>query len=295
MAGGEAREPSPGQRLGSALKALQQGSGRTLRSLESEVMISDSSLSRYLRGSTVPPWATVRDLCRALEADPSDYRLLWEEADRSQPKPLPAVPVAVTDTATGPSSSESGWRRWRTAAGLRVRSRWASAGAAACAGMLLGTALTWFALVPDASSPAARSDSDARSGERESLPSVPGTQDTVRIFVNRSTGNCLDHSLDHGVRSYLPNGMSYQRWTVHPLPDGTAEMRNHATGACLDGGPAGLRALSCGKADSQRWALTAWADHSVQVKNASTGTCLDDGASGLRAVPCDRSEHQKWG
>ncbi|WP_432013633.1 helix-turn-helix domain-containing protein [Streptomyces cucumeris] len=48
-----------------------------MRSLESEVLISDSSLLRYLRGSTVPPWAIVRDLCRALGADPGEYRALW--------------------------------------------------------------------------------------------------------------------------------------------------------------------------------------------------------------------------
>ncbi len=59
------------------------------------MLISDSSLSRYFRGSTVPPWATVRDLCRALGADPTEYRALWEAADRSQNRQAagPGLPV----------------------------------------------------------------------------------------------------------------------------------------------------------------------------------------------------------
>ncbi|MCX5375186.1 RICIN domain-containing protein [Streptomyces sp. NBC_00091] len=268
MTGVDGQQGSPGQQLGSALKALQQRSGRTLRSLESEVLISDSSLSRYLRGSTVPPWATVRDLCRALGADPADYRVLWEAADRSQPKP----PPAPTDS---PDSPDSPWR-----------SRWTWAAGGAVAGLLLGAALTWF-LLPAAAP--ARTPSATKAG----APAPP--HDVVRIFVNRATGSCLDHSLDQGLRSFPPNGMSYQRWTVHPSPDGTSELRNHATGACLEGGGSELRARSCDASPSQKWTLTTWPDASVQIKSRTTDTCLDDSTAGLRALPCDRSDHQKWG
>ncbi len=286
MAGVDGQHTSPGEQLGSALKALQQRSGRTLRSLESEVMISDSSLSRYLRGSTVPPWATVRDLCRALGADPADYRVLWEAADRSQPKP-----PAGTGAALAPGSR--GLRRQRLA-GIRVRGRWAWAGAGALAGLVLGAALAWF-LLPADSAPG-QDPSKARAAGGEDPHGTPGSHDVVRIFVNRATGNCLDHSLDQGLRSFAPNGMSYQRWTVHPHPDGTSELRNHATGACLDSSGSGLRTSACSKAASQKWQLTAWDDKSVQVSSRTTGACLDDsGDAGLRAVPCDRSDRQKWG
>ncbi|MET9108880.1 helix-turn-helix domain-containing protein, partial [Streptomyces zhihengii] len=76
-------EENPALALGRALRELQQRSGCTLRSLESRVRISDSSLSRYFRGTTVPPWPTVRDLCRALGGDPAEFRVLWEAADRA--------------------------------------------------------------------------------------------------------------------------------------------------------------------------------------------------------------------
>ncbi|MCX4545711.1 RICIN domain-containing protein [Streptomyces sp. NBC_01565] len=280
------QQPTPGQRLGSALRALQQRSGKTLRSLESEVMISDSSLSRYLRGSTVPPWATVRDLCRALGADPADYRLLWEEADRCQVKPPP--PAGAEPAGAGPSW----WRRRQGTLVAWASSRWAWAAAGAVAGLLTGAALAWVAVPPDATP--ARNGA-ARAAGKDPRGGGQGPQDEIRIFVNRATGSCLDHSLDGGLRSFAPNGMSYQRWTVHPFADGGSELRNHATGACLDGSDAGIRAVSCSKSPSQKWSVTRWADASYQVRSQSTGQCLDDSTAGLRALPCDRSDRQKWG
>jgi len=56
MAAGEAPDDDAARRLGAELRALQQRSGCTLRDLETRVRICDSSLSRYFRGNTVPPW-----------------------------------------------------------------------------------------------------------------------------------------------------------------------------------------------------------------------------------------------
>ncbi|MER7759231.1 helix-turn-helix domain-containing protein [Streptomyces sp. NPDC097619] len=353
--------------MGDALRALQQRSGRTLRSLETEVMISDSSLSRYLRGSTVPPWATVRDLCRALGADPAEYRALWEAADRQQPRTGAAVlPEPEPELGPGPGSVEGPepvatgrsrephpprhqqvkdpasvatpplWLlRARSAARRLVgfppaRGRpWAWAAGGVCAGLLCALALALVGLWPTASTSvraggssdptrtpttAARPGTPAGGGSG-SAPAAP--QD--RIFVNRVTGNCLDHSLDQGLRSYAPNGMSYQKWSVRPFPEaagsagaGTAmgarggpgastvavssRLRNHATGACLETGPAGLRGVACSDtAAGQRWVVTTLPDASAEVRHRPSGTCLDDGPAGLRAVTCDGSARQRWG
>ncbi|MFD7630991.1 RICIN domain-containing protein [Streptomyces sp. NPDC059851] len=291
MTGPGGQQPGAGQQLGNALRELQRRSGRTLRSLESEVMISDSSLSRYLRGSTVPPWATVRDLCRALGADPAEYRALWEAADRCQPKPPadPAGPAPAADTR---------WRRWRRTAGSWARHRWAWAVGGACAGLVCGGVLAPFVPWPPGSAPARGAAAPQESGSAHGAGAGrggAGLADHNRIFVNRVTGNCLDHSLDKGLRSFAPNGLSYQRWTVHPYPDGSSELRNHATGACLDDGASGLRGASCSRAASQKWTVTALADASVEVRSRASGTCLDDGEQGLRTVPCDGSDGQKWG
>ncbi|MDT9687202.1 helix-turn-helix transcriptional regulator [Streptomyces sp. P9(2023)] len=88
MAADRPDDEEPARALGRAPRDLQRRSGCTLRSLETSVRISDSSLSRYFRGTTVPPWATVRDLCKALDGDPADFRHLWEAADRSQRGPV---------------------------------------------------------------------------------------------------------------------------------------------------------------------------------------------------------------
>ncbi|MFH9043503.1 helix-turn-helix domain-containing protein [Streptomyces sp. NPDC017966] len=101
------QQPDPraaARKLGSALRSLQQQSGRTLRSLEAQVRISDSSLSRYFRGETVPAWPVVRDLCRALNADPTEYRALWEAADPTRHD----EPTVTADNRTSDSNEAAG-------------------------------------------------------------------------------------------------------------------------------------------------------------------------------------------
>ncbi|MEU3556094.1 helix-turn-helix domain-containing protein [Streptomyces fragilis] len=84
MTGSRPERDEAVRKLANALRGLQRTSGCTLRSLEAQVRISDSSLSRYLRGESVPVWPVVRDLCRAMGADPAEYRALWEAADRAR-------------------------------------------------------------------------------------------------------------------------------------------------------------------------------------------------------------------
>ncbi|MFI1221420.1 MULTISPECIES: helix-turn-helix domain-containing protein [unclassified Streptomyces] len=357
MAGGEARWESPAQRLGGALRALQQSSGRTLRSLEAEVAISDSSLSRYLRGTTVPPWATVRDLCRALGGDPADYRTLWEAAGRSQspagtgerlapPAPTPAAepvppgyagpecaparrpepepgparrpereprparrpeaeprpghapepdprpdPGLARDPERGPGplpqpGPEHAPRRTRRF----LRSRRAVGLAGVLTGAALGSALTALVLAPSA--PGSGPGPEARNGagaQRAAAAPAAG-----RLLVNRSTGACLDDSLDARLRGYVCNALSYQRWTVRTGEDGTSSLRNHATGGCLAQGGSGPVTAACGTSGAQKWKVTALPDDAMEVRNAVTGDCLDDGPTGLRTVACGRTAAQKW-
>ncbi|MFI1562913.1 helix-turn-helix domain-containing protein [Streptomyces sp. NPDC020490] len=157
------RRPDHGaaaRKLGDALRSLQQQSGRTLRSLETQVRISDSSLSRYFRGATVPAWTVVSDICRALGADPAEYRALWEAADRTRPdEPAGTRPDEPAGTGTGTGTADAagpsrlpglaGWPRLRGA----VSSRWVTAAAAAAAGGL-ATALLLL-LLPSQDAPGA--------------------------------------------------------------------------------------------------------------------------------------------
>lgn len=306
MAGGDGRANSPARQLGNALRALQRRSGRTLRSLETEVRSSDSSLSRYFLGTTVPPWSAVDELCRVLGADPMEYRTLWEAADRSQGRPPPVDDGPADGPAAQPSNGSADAPADEPAPRARLGSlrtalhgRWAYATAGTVAGLLLGAALTSLTLQADPASTAGSRTTQAAGKERAPQHAM-GLSESVRIFVSRATGRCLDDSLDKRLRSYDCNGMSYQRWTVHPFPDGTRQLRNHATGACLADGDTGLRAAPCSASSSaaaaQSWTVTTWPDESVELRSKATGACLDDdGNAGLRARPCDRSGHQKWG
>ncbi|MFE5946733.1 RICIN domain-containing protein [Streptomyces sp. NPDC056480] len=291
MAADRADDREPALVLGRALRDLQRRSGRTLRALEESVRISDSSLSRYFCGSTVPPWSTVHDLCRALDGDPADFRYLWEAADRSQRRPVQteragrrdAVAPPVTDgDPAGDSPSECA--PGRRAPLRNGRTAWALAGTVL--GLVLGAGSV---VLVRPSAPAAGDDAPPRAAH--------GTSDARehdRIFVSRATGACLDDSLDKGTRSFPCNGMSYQRWTVRTTADGGTQLRNHATGECLDHGADGLRTGPCGTGASQRWTVSAGGDSSYEVRSTATRRCLDDSPEGLRVLSCDRTVRQKW-
>ncbi|WP_405851764.1 XRE family transcriptional regulator [Streptomyces sp. NBC_00090] len=297
MAADRPDDVEPARVLGRALRDLQRRSGRTLRALEKNVRISDSSLSRYFCGTTVPPWSTVDDLCRALGGDPAEFRHLWEAADRSQRRPVQAgqrdagQPPPVVgggpegdgpdgDGPAGDSPSEDAPRRRPS---LRSgRAAWALAGTVL--GLVLGAGSAALvgppAPAPDDAPPVAHGASAAREHDR--------------IFVSRATGACLDDSLDKGTRSYACNGMPYQRWTVRTTADGGTQLRNHATGECLEHGADGLRTVPCGPAASQRWTVIAGSDAAFEVRSTATRRCLDDSPEGLRVLSCDRTARQKW-
>lgn len=66
--------------LARQLSALRERSGLTLRDLQKATFVSDSALSRYLSGQTVPPWTTVVRICERLGAEAAALRPAWETA-----------------------------------------------------------------------------------------------------------------------------------------------------------------------------------------------------------------------
>ncbi|SDF36005.1 Helix-turn-helix domain-containing protein [Lentzea fradiae] len=263
MAPGRSNEPDPVRTLADALSTLQRNSGRPLRSLEPEIHVSDSSLSRYLRGHSVPPWDVVRALCVALKADPVEYRARWEAANAIQSRAVQEKP----DVAPSRKASRTEWR-------------WAATGGGV--GAVLGSLVT-LAVIPAPT-----------SGESDPAGPLPITT-SGRIFVSRATGACLDHSMEGGLRTFPCNGMSYQRWTVRPFGEGTYRISNHATGACLDRGATGLRSAECAETASQQWMVTV-SDAAAEVRRADDDECLHDDEVGLRLIACDGgSRKQRWG
>ncbi|GHF49625.1 transcriptional regulator with XRE-family HTH domain [Amycolatopsis bartoniae] len=80
------------EQLGEQLRRLRTRSGKSLKQLEKTVHASDSSLSRYLSGATVPPWPVVEQLCREADEDTAALRPLWEQAAGEAPEPTPDAP-----------------------------------------------------------------------------------------------------------------------------------------------------------------------------------------------------------
>ncbi|MGW9068039.1 RICIN domain-containing protein [Streptomyces yangpuensis] len=294
---GTGRHVTAARRLGDALRARQQRSGMTLRDLEQRALVSDSSLSRYFRGSTVPPWTVVRDICRAMDTDPDGYRALWEAADRAQSRPpsgpaadvgagtdgeAAAAPSAVIPspareapggTAEPLASPEAPLVARQAAApgGRRGRggvARWGWTAAGFVAGLVVGVGGTVLL---------------------EESP-APGT---ARVFRNKAAETCLDDSVE-GLRSWPCNGLHYQEWEFRPHRSGPGDLRNRATGACLDGGGTAPRARSCDGSTHQDWTVTGREDGTLQLRNLATGACLEAGAAALTARTCDGSDPQRW-
>ena len=92
----------PLARLGMTLRQLRGQTGKSLKELESEVHVSDSSLSRYFSGRAVPPWSVVERLSKLAGQDAERLRQLWEEASRTHR----ASTNAVGELSDEPSAGE---------------------------------------------------------------------------------------------------------------------------------------------------------------------------------------------
>lgn len=86
--------PQPVRELAAELRSLREKSYRSLRELQQATFASDSSLSRYLSGRTVPPWPVVEALCRLGDRDPAELRAVWERARQARGKRSQAAPFA---------------------------------------------------------------------------------------------------------------------------------------------------------------------------------------------------------
>lgn len=69
------------------LRRMKDESRRSLREIERATHVSNSSLSRYLSGQSMPQWNVVVALCRVTGHDPRPLRPLWEDANRSRRGP----------------------------------------------------------------------------------------------------------------------------------------------------------------------------------------------------------------
>ncbi|MFC7529314.1 helix-turn-helix domain-containing protein [Actinoplanes sp. GCM10030250] len=73
-------DTGPRELFATELRKLRERSGRTLRELQTITFASDSALSRYFSGRSVPPWNVVAALCGLTRTDPERLRPLWQQA-----------------------------------------------------------------------------------------------------------------------------------------------------------------------------------------------------------------------
>lgn len=62
------------------LREVRDRTGQSLRELQKSTFASDSALSRYFAGRTLPPWRVVEALCAQASTDPMSLRATWEQA-----------------------------------------------------------------------------------------------------------------------------------------------------------------------------------------------------------------------
>jgi hypothetical protein len=102
MPGNDGKRPRDGaaarDELASRLRGWQELTGKSLKELEPVVHVSDSSLSRYLAGRTVPPWQVVEQLALAARSQPEDLRELWNRAQGGGEPTAPAPTVTEPPT-----------------------------------------------------------------------------------------------------------------------------------------------------------------------------------------------------
>jgi hypothetical protein len=213
--------------LARALREMHKRSNRTLRAVERDISISDSTLSRYFRGKAVPSWPTVEKICVSFGEDPSILRRLWavaiaersnadfpaDDPDAAAPPQEPASSTAgqegdqagAGEGSTG-STDSTGDRvvslRRRITRARRSRTVWLVAGLVL--GFALGATAT-LAMRGDPAPPTRTQGMPAPAGTATYCPwkyvVTDGNADNVRVFD--------DPQRDSIIAEYAPNEVFY--------------------------------------------------------------------------------------
>lgn len=223
--------------LARALREMHKRSNRTLRAVERDISISDSTLSRYFRGKAVPSWSTVEKICASFGEDPAVVRRLWAVAiaERSNAN-FPAADAATMSAQESASATSGGGtdsdRSSDSAADTdstsddrdrvaRLRRRVARASRSRAAflvtGLVLGVALgAGVTALAEGSTSATQSQSQSpHESQTHGAPALAGTatycpwkyvvtdgtSDNVRVFD--------DPQRDSIIARYAPNEVFY--------------------------------------------------------------------------------------
>lgn len=215
--------------LARVLRDMHKRSNRTLRAIERDISVSDSTLSRYFRGKAVPSWATVEKICAAFGEDPAAVRHLWtvavaerSDAELTAVDPDAASPARDRESTSSPTDEEhdraraaaiggaaeveeSRAARFRRRIVRAPRSRAVSLVAGLVLGFALGAAVTAVAVRGGAAPPTQSQGAPAPATTGTYCPwkyvVTDGEADNVRVFD--------DPQRDSIIAEYAPNEVFY--------------------------------------------------------------------------------------
>lgn len=122
--------------------------------------------------------------------------------------------------------------------------------------------------------------------------------DPQQTFRNLFSGKCLYDSDDGFRMAGCDSDDDHQKWVVHVWNDDTRELRNVATGRCLDHSTEfGLRTWPCNKTEWQSWYVSPGGTAGIALRNQATDLYLDAfiGSSKPGASPFDGlDDNHSW-
>jgi transcriptional regulator with XRE-family HTH domain len=241
---------NPVVRLGTKLQELQRRTGKSLKELESVVHVSDSSLSRYLAGRAVPPWAVVEGLSLLVGQDPASLHPLWDQAHRTRHAtgevtngaintPDPVAEPTVEQQEEAPTRPRRRNRRW-----LLVGAFVATALLFATAGVLIGRQFgVRVVMTKPTEDSACRAwpwpDNAGQAVQPPVHPQAPDHAPTVELMVGKATDGrnaawARITNAEFGDRVWLDLSSDGARsWTQcgpFPVTTSTGTSRAHDTG-----------------------------------------------------------------
>ncbi|WHT22585.1 hypothetical protein N8J89_16425 [Crossiella sp. CA-258035] len=126
---------------------------------------------------------------------------------------------------------------------------------------------------------------------------APAEPMAVNVFKNQASGQCLDDSIEYGVRMHPCNGLNFQQWQVLSTGTGSPdhEFKNLATGRCIgtEWGNDRVSGGQCRVSGQSMWRTKRWNDGTFQLNNLWASKCLEHRGS-LHVAGCNSSREQSW-
>jgi transcriptional regulator with XRE-family HTH domain len=280
--------------LAGHLREMRDRTGLTLQQLSVRLHVSDSSLSRYFTGQTLPPWGVVAGLAELSGSDKERLRPLWQaaaHARRRALRPLTRAAAGVEGRSTAgelPLPGTDGFRRGSqpggpapTPAPISRRVAFSTRRAAvvvAVAVVLMGAlaGVTYAAIDQRPAAEDQRGRAAASAEPSRPAPPSPATSPTGPVVA----GTVVAITNDDPDDETMPYVIDVAEWSM------------------ADGAPVHLWTWRTDQADyrNQMWTVESVGSGRWRLVNLYSGKCLNrrpaDGP--LVQSDCGHEPDQRW-